>query len=88
LAWRVEISRTAERQVAKLDRQAQERILGYLRERVRSSENPRRLGRPLRGDKQDLWRYRVGAYRLICDIRDATTTVVVLAVGHRKEVYR
>ena len=88
MAWRVEISRTAETQITKLDRQVQAAIVRYLRERDLDAVNPRQFGKPLRGEKKGLWRYRVGDYRLICDIRDAEKTIVVLSVGHRKHVYR
>ncbi len=86
--WRVEISRTAEKQIQKLNRDAQESIVRFLRERVLRAENPRQLGKPLHGDKGGLWRYRVGDYRLICDIQDERITVLVLRIGHRKDVYR
>jgi mRNA interferase RelE/StbE len=86
--WAIEISRTAETQIKKLDRLAQESIIRFLRERVRPAANPRQWGKPLHGDKGGLWRYRVGDYRLICDIQDRRITVVVLQVGHRKDVYR
>ena len=88
MAWDIEFSRTAERQIGKLSRQAQADITGYLRERVHPAESARQFGKMLHGDKQGLWRYRVGDYRLICDIQDAPRKVVVLAIGHRKEVYR
>jgi mRNA interferase RelE/StbE len=88
LTWRIEFTRTAEEQIVRLDRQSQSRILGYLRERVLPSGNPRQFGKALHGDKQGLWRYRAGNYRIICDIRDERSTVLVLAVAHRKEVYR
>jgi len=88
LAWRAEIKATAEKQMAKLDRQAQVNILSYLRERVLAADNPRQVGKALHGDKRGLWRYRTGDYRLICDIRDEDKVVVVLAIGHRKQVYR
>ena len=86
--WRIEIARTAEKQIRKLNRAAQESILQFLRERVLPAQNPRQWGKPLQGDKQGLWRYRVGDYRLICDIQDERITVLVLRVGHRKDVYR
>lgn len=86
--WRVEISRTPEKQIHKLSRTAQESIIRSLRERVQTADNPRQLGRPLHGDKGGLWRYRVGDYRLICNIQDERITVLVLRVGHRKDVYR
>ena len=86
--WRIEITRTAEKQIQKLNRTAQELIIRFLRERVQTADNPRQLGKPLRGDKGGLWRYRVGDYRLICDIQDERITVVVIRMGHRKDVYR
>jgi mRNA interferase RelE/StbE len=86
--WRVEISRTAEKQIQKLNRTAQESLIRFLRERVQPADNPRQLGRPLHGDKGGLWRYRMGDYRLICDIQDERITVLAVRVGHRKDVYR
>ncbi|MFZ3266751.1 MAG: type II toxin-antitoxin system RelE/ParE family toxin [Terriglobales bacterium] len=86
--WQIEISRTAEKQILGLDRTAQKKILEFLRERLHTSRNPRQFGKPLQGDKKGLWRYRVGDYRLICDIQDERITVLALRVGHRKEAYR
>jgi mRNA interferase RelE/StbE len=88
LAWRVEFTSTVEKQITKLDRQAQARILRFLRERVRGAENPRQLGKALHGERQGLWRYRVGDYRIICEIRDTENKMTVLVVGHRKKIYR
>jgi mRNA interferase RelE/StbE len=86
--WRVEITRTAEKQIAKLDRSVQKSIQRFLRERLLSADNPRQWGKPLRGERRDLWRYRVGNYRLICDIQDERVVVLILEIGHRKDVYR
>jgi mRNA interferase RelE/StbE len=86
--WRIEINRTAERQIKKLDRSVQRTIIRFLKERLILLDNPRQLGKPLRGEKGELWRYRVGDYRLVCDIRDEKLTVLLVQVGHRKEVYR
>jgi mRNA interferase RelE/StbE len=88
LVWTIEITRTAEKQIKKLDGVAQKSIVRFLRERLKSAENPRQWSKPLHGDKRGLWRYRVGDYRLICDIRDEKITVLVLEVAHRKDVYR
>jgi mRNA interferase RelE/StbE len=88
LAWTIEITRTAEKQIKKLDRIAQTSIVRFLRERVQPADNPRQWGKPLQGEKRGLWRYRVGDYRLICDIQDQSVTVLVLQAGHRKDVYR
>jgi mRNA interferase RelE/StbE len=86
--WRIEITRTAEKQITKLARPAQRSIQRFLRDRLTPADDPRQWGRPLHGEKRGLWRYRVGDYRLICDIQDEKITVIVLEVGHRKDVYR
>ena len=88
MAWTIEITRTAEKQIKKLDRVAQALIVRFLRERLKPADDPRQWGKPLHGEKRGLWRYRVGDYRLICDIQDERITVLVLEVGHRKDVYR
>jgi mRNA interferase RelE/StbE len=88
VTWRIEITRTAEKQIGKLDRKAQKSIQRFLREKLVPAEDPRQWGKPLHGEKRGLWRYRVSDYRLICDIQDEKITVLVLEIGHRKDVYR
>jgi mRNA interferase RelE/StbE len=88
LVWTIEITRTAERQIKKLGHTAQKAVVRFLRERLKTADNPRQWGKPLHGDKKGLWRYRVGDYRLICDIEDERITVLVLEVGHRRDVYK
>lgn len=85
--WRIEIARTAEKQITKLSRAARKSIQRFLRERLTGAENPRQWGKPLPGEKRGLWRYRVGHHRLICDIEDERITVLV-QVAHRKDIYR
>ena len=86
--WRIEITRTATKQITQLDHQAQKSIQRFLRERLASADNPQQWGRALQGEKRGLWRYRVGDYRLICDIQDEKITILVLELEHRKDVYR
>jgi len=88
LAWSVEITRTAEKQLTKFSREVQSALLSYLRERVQVAEDPRQFGKALHGDKRRLWRCRVGDYRIICDIQDEELIVLVLAVAHRKDAHR
>jgi mRNA interferase RelE/StbE len=88
LIWQVEFLESAERALRKLDRVAQRRIVRFLRERIAGEEDPRRLGKPMRGQPAGRWRYRVGDYRLICQIEDGRLRVLVLTVGHRREAYR
>jgi mRNA interferase RelE/StbE len=87
LVWQIEITETAAKQLGKLDRQIQADIVRYLRERIATNDDPRRYGAPLRRELTGRWKYRVGAYRLICDIQDEKVLVLVLMVGHRGKIY-
>ena len=87
LAWKIEVTDTAKKQLAKLDHNVQAEILRFLRERIQSDENPRRYGAPLRKKLAGRWKYRVGAYRLICEIQDEKLIVLVLMAGHRGKIY-
>jgi mRNA interferase RelE/StbE len=88
LAWTIEYAETAKKQLRKLDRVAARRILDFMDERIAPSDDPRELGKALKGDLGDLWRYRVGDFRIFCDIQDKVLTVLVLQIGNRREVYR
>lgn len=84
--YRVEWSERAARQLEELDRQAARAIVRFMIERIQGAESPRSTGKPLRGE--GLWRYRVGDYRILCAIQDDVMIVLVVEVGHRREVYR
>jgi mRNA interferase RelE/StbE len=85
--WTVEFDDRARRELRKLAPETQQSILSYLRERVAGSSDPRQYGKPLRMNLAGLWRYRVGDYRLICRIEENRLVVLVLKVGHRRDVY-
>ncbi len=87
MTWTVEFDDAAVKELRKLDRQTQHEILRYLRERVATDEDPRRFGKPLSHELAGLWRYRVRDYRLICNFEDYKLVVLVLRVGHRKDIY-
>jgi mRNA interferase RelE/StbE len=87
-AWRVEFDRAAARDLRKLGAEAERRVLRFLRERVARSDDPRRHGHALTGDRKGLWRYRVGDYRIVAAIEDERFVVLVVTIGHRREVYR
>ena len=76
MAWTVSISNVAERQLRKLDRPVQKRILDWLNDRIEGCKNPRHFGEPLKGDQAGLWRYRVGDYRVLCQIQDQNIVVL------------
>ena len=88
MAWRVEFIPAAQRELGKLDRQAARRIGDYLQEVVTSCSDPRQRGKGLTANRTGLWRYRVGDYRVICEIQDGLLVVLVVRVSHRSEAYR
>ena len=88
MAWTVEFQLSAQKQFRQLDRPIQQRIRDYFRKRVLAAEDPRQLGKALTGDKGGLWRYRIGDYRAICKIEGERLAVLVLEIGHRRQIYR
>jgi mRNA interferase RelE/StbE len=89
LACAIEFDPDAVKDLKKLDRQVQVRLLGFLRERVALLEDPRSIGEALAGARLgSYWKYRVGDWRIICDIQDRRIIVRVLRVGNRREIYR
>ena len=88
MAWQIEFTPEAEKQLGKTDRQSVKRIINFLRERIATAEDPRSLGKALKGVLREFWRYRVGDYRIMCRIEDDRLLVLVVRVAHRREVYR
>jgi mRNA interferase RelE/StbE len=86
--WRVEFDAAAVRDLRKLGSEAERLVLRYLRQRIATADNPRRFGKALTADKKGLWRYRVGDYRIVALIEDGRFVVLVVTIGHRREVYR
>lgn len=89
MAWSIEISPAADRQLSKLDPQHAKRVLKFLSLRLANLDNPRSIGQALQGARLgEFWKYRVGDYRLICKIEDERIVILVLQIGHRRDVYR
>ncbi len=89
MAWRIELSDLARKNLNQLDPQNAKRILSFLNDRVSRLEDPRSIGEALRGSKLgELWKYRVGDYRIISSIEDKTVRIIVVRIGNRKDVYR
>ncbi len=85
--WRIEWDSKALKEAKKLDRNARKKIVEYLEKRVLASQDPYQFGKPLKGNKAGIWRYRVGDYRILCQIEDRVLVVLVIAIGHRKDIY-
>jgi len=89
MAWTVEFDPSAEKELDKLSHQQAKRILKFLFERVSYLDDPRSIGEALKGSRfNNLWKYRVGDYRIITSLEDNIARILVVKIGDRKEVYR
>jgi len=88
MAWKIDLSSLAQRNLNDLDPQVARRILAFLRDRVAALDNPRSIGEALRGELGEFWKYRVGDYRVIASIEDQAVRILVIRIGNRREVYR
>jgi mRNA interferase RelE/StbE len=85
--WTIAYDPEALKDLRKLDRAVQREILDYMDARIAKAANPRQFGKPLRGGRFGLWRYRVRDYRIICELQDQRLLVLVVALGHRSTIY-
>ena len=89
MGWKIELGRDAVRDLQKIDPPMARRILAFLHARVATLDDPRRIGKALKGSKEvQFWRYRVGAYRIIAHIEDDVFRVLVVRIARRDKVYR
>ncbi len=89
MVWRIEFDAGAKKELAKLDRQVARRITRFLRERLAVLDDPLSIGLAMKGQKfGEFWRYRVGDYRILATIEDATICIIVIRIGNRNEIYR
>ena len=87
MAWTIEFDKRAVRDLAKLDKPIQREIQRYLEERVAPSVDPRAFGHALGGNLSGIWRYRVRDYRILCRVEEDLLVVLVIAIGHRSQIY-
>jgi mRNA interferase RelE/StbE len=88
MAWKIDFDPAALKELEKLEKPVKRRILKFLLERVGNLDDPRQIGARLQGTLSGLWKYRVGDYRLICSLEHDRLVVLVLRIGHRREVYK
>jgi len=86
--WHLEFSVKAFKEMKKLEKPTQERIMEYFEKNILNSHNPRAKGKPLSGSLSDQWCYRVGTYRILTTIQDEKMVVLAVSIGHRRDIYR
>ncbi len=87
MKYHVEFTDDARKALKKLDRNTAAMLLGWIRKNLEGCENPRQHGKGLTADRSGQWRYRVGDYRLIAEIKDGKVVILILTIAHRREVY-
>ena len=88
MTWTIEWDERARRELRRLDRQVQRDILKYISERIATDQDPRRFGKPLRHELQGLWLFRIVIYLAICHIENDRLVLLLLSLGHRRQVYQ
>ena len=87
MTYKVVYSKTAVKQFKKMDRSIAAFILSFIEEKLVDCENPRAYGKALQGSLSEIWRYRVGDYRILAKIEDQLLVITVVEIGHRKSIY-
>ncbi|PSH58139.1 type II toxin-antitoxin system RelE family toxin [Phyllobacterium endophyticum] len=89
MAWTIEYTRSVQKSLKNLDTQTRGRIRKFLDQRIANLDDPRQTGKALQSSELgNYWRYRIGDYRILCDLQDHRLIVLVVEIGHRREVYR
>ncbi|CUU26351.1 addiction module antitoxin (plasmid) [Duffyella gerundensis] len=87
MVWTINYSDRALKSLRKMDKQNARRIVDFMDLRIAAAADPRQSGKPLKGELGEFWRYRVGDYRILCEIRDDELVILAATIGHRREVY-
>ncbi len=87
MTYRLVVSEGVKKKIKKMDKHLGLMLAKDMKVRLDKLEDPRRLGKALKGDCKGLWRYRIGSYRVICDIRDDELIVIAIDIGYRKNIY-
>lgn len=87
MSYHVEFSKAALKELKKIDRYTASMIVGWIRKNLEGCEDPRQFGKGLTANRSGQWRYRVGDYRLLAEIREEKVIILILHVGHRSDIY-
>ncbi|MEE3439309.1 type II toxin-antitoxin system RelE family toxin [Ruminococcus sp.] len=88
MKYTVEYTKRAIKQLKKLDKQTSALILGWIEKNLVDCDNPRQFGKGLTANRKGEWRYRIGDYRLVADIQDDKIVILILNIGHRRDIYK
>jgi len=83
----VEYTARAVKQLKKMDRHTCALIIAWIEKNLVGCSDPRKTGKALKANHSGEWRYRIGDYRIIAQVSDQTITILILSIGHRKDIY-
>lgn len=86
--YNVELSERFKKEFRKLDKYTQKIIRSWINKNLVECQNPRQYGKGLTANRKGQWRYRIGDYRLICEIEDEKMVILALTIGHRRSIYK
>lgn len=87
MAYQVVYTKQAIKSLSKIDQAQQRMIIAWIEKNLINTENPKSLGKKLKGDLKEYWRYRVGKYRILADIDNDEIKIIIFNIGHRKDIY-
>ncbi|MCI5522945.1 MAG: type II toxin-antitoxin system RelE/ParE family toxin [Treponema sp.] len=88
MMFHVETTARFDKEFKKLDKYTAKLIAAWIKKNLENCTNPRAHGKSLTANRSGQWRYRIGDYRLICEIQEEKLVILALTIGHRKEVYK
>lgn len=88
MRYKLFFEKKAEKQLSNIDQIQRKIIVSWIKNNLENSNNPRSFGKPLKGNLKEYWRYRVGKYRIIAEINDVEVRILIVAIGHRSDIYR
>ena len=88
MKYKILFDKKADKQLRKIDKTQQRIIVNWIIKNLENTNDPRVFGKALKGNLKDYWRYRVGDYRIIAEINDAEVKILIIEIGHRKDIYK
>jgi len=88
MKFKVEYTGDTVKYLQKMDQYTRKFILAWIEKNLVGCSNPRQHGKPLVANRFGQWRYRIGDYRLLAEIDDEKIVILIIAVGHRKDIYK
>ncbi|WP_077369928.1 type II toxin-antitoxin system RelE family toxin [Anaerosalibacter sp. Marseille-P3206] len=88
MKYKILFDKNADKQLKKIDKTQQRIIVNWIIKNLENTNDPRVFGKALKGNLKDYWRYRVGDYRIIAEINDAEVKILIIEIGHRKDIYK